>query len=78
MAPSSPVAGASVIEASNNEYIYPKIVSNNMIQDLYIKKVTLDQQYTILDMVSYNGAQYQKLSTGEEFYLAMEWTKNTV
>lgn len=67
--PSSPVAGASVIEASNNEYIYPKIVSNTSDSRLYIKKVTLDQQYTILDMVSYNGAQYQNCAIRRNSYL---------
>ena len=67
--PSSPVAGASVIEASNNEYIYPKIASNTSDSRLYIKKVTLDQQYTILDMVSYNGAQYQNCAISKNSYL---------
>lgn len=67
--PSSPIAGASVIEASNNEYIYPKIASNTSDSRLYIKKVTLDQQYTILDMVSYNGAQYQNCAISKNSYL---------
>lgn len=67
--PSSPVTGASVIEASNNEYIYPKIASNTSDSRLYIKKVTLDQQYTILDMVSYNGAQYQNCAISKNSYL---------
>lgn len=67
--PSSPVTGASVIESSNNEYIYPKIASNTSDSRLYIKKVTLDQQYTILDMVSYNGAQYQNCAISKNSYL---------
>ena len=67
--PSSPVTGASVIEANNNEYIYPKIASNTSDSRLYIKKVTLDQQYTILDMVSYNGAQYQNCAISKNSYL---------
>ena len=67
--PSSPVAGVSVVESNNNEYIYPKIASNTSDSRLYIKKVTLDPQYTILDMVSYNGAQYQNCAISKNSYL---------
>lgn len=73
--PSSPVAGVSVIETSNNEYIYPKITSNTSDSKLYIKKVTLDQQYTILDMVSYNGAQYQNCAISKNSYLMVNGRK---
>lgn len=67
--PSFPVAGASIIETNNSEYIYPKIASNTSDSRLYIKKVTLDSQYTILDMVSYNGAQYQNCAISKNAYL---------
>ena len=59
----------SVIESNKNEYIYPQIASNTSDSRLYIKKVTLDPQYTILDMVSYNGAQYQNCAMSKNSYL---------
>lgn len=67
--PSSPVAGITAIDSNNNEYIYPKIASNTSDSRLYIKNVTLDPQYTILDMVSYNGAQYQNCAISKNSYL---------
>lgn len=67
--PSFPVAGVSIIETNNSEYIFPKIASNTSDSKLYIKKVTLDSQYTILDMVSYNGAQYQNCAISKNAYL---------
>lgn len=67
--PSFPVAGVSIIETNNSEYIYPKIASNTSDSKLFIKKVTLDSQYTILDMVSYNGAQYQNCAISKNAYL---------
>lgn len=67
--PSSPIAGPPISESNNNEYIYPKIASNTNDSKLYIKKVTLDSQYTILDMVSYNGAQYSTCAISKNSYL---------
>lgn len=68
--PSSTVAGVSVIEANNNEYIYPKVASNGDSK-LYIEKVTLDPNYTILDMVSYNGREYQWCSISKNSYISI-------
>ena len=61
--------GISVIETNGNEFTYPKIGSNTSDTRLYIKKVTLDPQYTVLDMVSYNGAQYQNCAISKNSYL---------
>lgn len=67
--PSHSVGGMTAINSDNNEFIYPKIASNTSDSRLYIKKVTLDSQYTILDMVSYNGAQYQNCAISKNSYL---------
>lgn len=58
----------SEIDVNQNEYIYPKVASNGDSK-LYIKKVTIDSNYTILDMVSYNGAQYQWCSISKNSYI---------
>ena len=68
--PSASVAGVSVIESNNNEYIYPKVVSNGDSK-LYIEKVTLDPNYTVLDMVSYNGREYQWCSISKNSYISV-------
>lgn len=65
----SSINGITAIETNGTEYIYPKIGSNTSDSRLYIKKVTLDSQYTILDMVSYNGAQYQNCAISKNSYL---------
>lgn len=65
----SNISGITAIETNGAEYIYPKIGSNTSDSRLYIKKVTLDPQYTILDMVSYNGAQYQNCAISKNSYL---------
>lgn len=67
--PSSGVKIAS-IETNGNEFIYPK-VSSNGDSKLYIQKVTLDPNYTILDMVSYNGRQYQWCSISKNSYISV-------
>ncbi len=61
--------GISAIDANDKVYIYPKIGSNTSDSRLYIAKVTLDPNFTILDMVSYNGAQYQNCTISENAYL---------
>lgn len=66
--PSSSTNMVSVVESKNNEYIYPKVLSNGDSK-LYIEKVTLDPNYTILDMVSYNGRQYQNCAINKKSYL---------
>lgn len=66
----SPVSGISAIEVNNTEFIYPKVASNGDSK-LYIQKVTLDPNYTILDMVSYNGRQYQWCSISKNSYISV-------
>lgn len=67
--PSSTSNLMSAIESNNNEFIYPQIASNVSDSRLYIQKVTLSSQYTILDMVSYNGRQYQNCAINRNSYL---------
>lgn len=64
--PSSPAA----IDSNKNEYTYPKVVSNGDSR-LYIEKVILDPNYTILDMVSYNGREYQWCSISKNSYISV-------
>lgn len=75
--PSSPVAGGSTIETNNNEYRYPKVASNGDSK-LYIEKVTLDPNYTILDMVSYNGREYQWCSISKNSNISVNGKRYTM
>ena len=68
--PSSQVAGITAIDYNKNEYIYPKVASNGDSR-LYIEKVTFDPNYTILDMVSYNGREYQWCSISKNSYISV-------
>ena len=55
-----PFTGTNVssVETDDHTFIYPKVVSSGDSK-LHIERVTLDPNYTVLDMVSYNGRQYQ-------------------
>lgn len=64
----------SNLQTSDLEFIYPKYSSNNDSK-LYIKKVTFDKNYTVLDMVSYNGGQYQNCTIDKRCYLLVNGTK---
>lgn len=65
-------AGLSSIITDDNVYIYPKTSSTVTDETrLYISKVTLDPNYTILDMVSYNGRQYQWCSISKNSYISV-------
>ena len=66
----STLNGISEIDANDKEFIYPKVASNGDSR-LYIQKVTLDPNYTILDMVSYNGRQYQWCSISKNSYISV-------
>lgn len=66
----SSLNGISAIDANDKEFIYPKVASNGDSK-LYIQKVTLDPNYTILDMVSYNGRQYQWCSISKNSYISV-------
>lgn len=74
---SSLVADVFAIESNNNEYIYPKMSSNGDSK-LYIEKVTLGNNYTVLDMVSYNGRQYQWCSISKNSYIMTNGTRYTL
>lgn len=60
----------SAMNLNSNEYIYPRVTSNGDSK-LYVQKVTLDPNYTILDMVSYNGRQYQWCSISKNSYISV-------
>ena len=64
----------SNLQTSDLEFIYPKYSSNNDSK-LYIKKVTFDENYTILDMVSYNSGQYQNCTLDKKCYLLVNGVK---
>ena len=65
-----PESSASVSSIANddNTFIYPKFASNGDSR-LFIEKVTLDPNYTILDMVSYNGREYQNCTLDRNSYI---------
>lgn len=67
-----PYSGPSVTTVANDEnsYIYPK-VSSNGDSKLYIERVTLDSNQTVLDMVSYNGREYQWCSISKNSYISI-------
>lgn len=67
-----PYSGPSVTTVANDEnsYIYPK-VSSNGDSKLYIERVTLDSNQTVLDMVSYNGREYQWCSISKNSYISV-------
>lgn len=73
--PSVPVASLSSMQLNDREFMYPKIGSNKSDTRLYITKVTLGNQYTILDMVSYNGGQYQNCAISKNSYLTANGKK---
>lgn len=60
--------------SNHNEYIYPK-VSSNRDSKLYIEKVILDSNSTILHMVSYNGNQYQNCAISKNSYIVTNGTR---
>lgn len=66
----SSLNGISAIDANDKEFVYPKVASNGDSR-LYIQKVTLDTNYTILDMVSYNGREYQWCSISKNSYISV-------
>lgn len=67
------VPSVAILSSQNlneSEFIYPK-VSSKGDSKLYIEKVTLDPSYTVLDMVSYNGGQYQWCSISKNSYISV-------
>lgn len=67
-----PFSGPSATTVTNDEnsYIYPKVISNGDSK-LYIERVTLDPSQTVLDMVSYNGREYQWCSISKNSYISI-------
>lgn len=67
-----PFSGSSATTVTNDEssYIYPKVLSNGDSK-LYIERVTLDPSQTVLDMVSYNGREYQWCSISKNSYISI-------
>lgn len=68
----SPSKNSSIanFQANENEYIYPKVLSRGDSR-LQIEKVTLSSDYTILDMASYNGREYQWCSISKNSYISV-------
>ena len=64
------VSSVTSMGTDENTFIYPKIMSSGDSK-LHIEKVTLDPNYTVLDMVSYNGRQYQWCSISKNSYLSV-------
>ena len=61
---------SSVVNLNDNEFIYPKVSSTHTDETkLYVAKVTLDPNYTILDMVSYNGGQIMNCTMNRHAYI---------
>lgn len=67
-----PFTGTNVssVETEDHTFIYPKVVSSGDSK-LHIEKVTLDPNYTVLNMVSYNGRQYQWCSISKNSYISV-------
>ena len=64
------VSSVTSMGTDENTFIYPKVMSSRDSK-LHIEKVTLDPNYTVLDMVSYNGRQYQWCSISKNSYLSV-------
>ncbi len=69
---------SSVSVGDNNVYIYPKVASTNDGSHLYVTKVTLGSQYTILDMTSYNGSEYAWCRIAKNSYLSVNGKRYTM
>lgn len=74
-----PFSGPSVTTVANDEnsYIYPK-VSSNGDSKLYVERVTLDSNQTVLDMVSYNGREYQWCSISKNSYISVNGKRHNM
>lgn len=67
-----PFSGPSATTVTNDEnsYVYPKVLSNGDSK-LYIERVTLEPNQTVLDMVSYNSREYQWCSISKNSYISI-------
>lgn len=64
----------SQFKKNSNEYIWPFCKSWGDSK-LYVSKVSLLKDYTVLEMVSYNGGQYQNCTIDRNSYLSVNGTK---
>jgi len=67
-------AFTSAFKRQGNEYIWP-YVKTSTDQRLYVSKVSLNRDNTVLDMISYNGGQYQNCAINRNSYLLVNGTK---
>lgn len=64
----------SAFKRQGNEYIWP-YVKTATDKKLYVSKVSLNKDYTVLDMISYNGGEYQWCSIERNSYLLVNGKK---
>lgn len=64
----------SAFKRQGNEYIWPYIKTATD-KKLYVSKVSLNKDYTVLDMISYNGGEYQWCSIERNSYLLVNGKK---
>ena len=74
---SSYSAITSYFKRNNKEYIWPPI-TNKTDSKLYVAKVILNKENTILEMVSYNGGQYQNCAIDKNSYITANGKKYTL
>lgn len=67
-------AFTSAFKRQGNEFIWPYIKTSTD-KKLYVSKVSLNRDYTVLDMISYNGGQYQWCSIEKNSYLLVNGKK---
>ena len=64
----------SAFKRQGNEYVWP-FVKTATDKKLYVSKVSLNNDYTVLDMISYNGGEYQWCSIERNSYLLVNGKK---
>jgi hypothetical protein len=62
----------------SKEYVFPMITSTASDKKLYITKVSIENGYTVLDMISYNGAEYSYCSISRNSCLYANGKKYTL
>jgi hypothetical protein len=67
----------SQFKKNSNEYVWPycRDLSDSK---LYISKVSLLKDYTVLEMISYNGGQYQNCAIDRNSYLSVGGSRYTL
>lgn len=67
----------SQFKKNSNEYVWP-YCRNLSDSKLYISKVSLLKDYTLLEMISYNGGQYQNCAIDRNSYLSVGGSRYTL